>query len=113
MMRDQLAFLTGLERGCVEDQPQHARKALRLTLRAQPRSDGMFTTQPSGEKCGLEPLESRSCRGHEADWVPDLGFAGAHPTPKMRFEETLALTSALSPRRGGSTRSPREFSHLL
>src|SRR5947199_7843163 len=53
MMRDQLAFLTGLERGCVEDQPQHARKALRLTLRAQPRSDGMFTTQSTGEKCGL------------------------------------------------------------
>jgi len=44
-----------LERGCVEDQPQHARNALRLTLRAQPRSDGMFTTQPSGEKCGLKP----------------------------------------------------------
>jgi len=33
-----------LERGCVEDQPQHARNTLRLTLRAQPRSDGMLTT---------------------------------------------------------------------
>jgi len=42
-----------LERGCVEDQPQHARNVLRLTLRAQPRSDGMLTNQSSGEKCGL------------------------------------------------------------
>ena len=47
------AFLTGLERGCVEDQPQHARNVVRLTLRAQPRSDGMLTNQSSGEKCGL------------------------------------------------------------
>ena len=30
-------------RGCVEDQPQHARDTLRLTLRAQPRSDGVLT----------------------------------------------------------------------
>ena len=44
-------MLTGLERGCVEDQPQHARNALRLTLRAQPRS-----TQSSGEKCGLDKV---------------------------------------------------------
>jgi len=29
------AFLIGLERGCVEDQPQHARNVLRLALRAR------------------------------------------------------------------------------
>src|SRR5204863_8746711 len=32
------------------------------------------------------------------------------PTPKIRFEETLALTPALSPRRGGSIHSASEFS---
>ena len=42
-----------MERGCVEDQPQHPRNVLRLTLRAQPRSDRMLTNQSSGEKCGL------------------------------------------------------------
>src|SRR2546430_16189435 len=34
-------------------------------------------------------------------------------TPKMRLEETLALTPALSPRRGGSTQSARKFSGAL
>src|SRR5437773_2868476 len=34
-------------------------------------------------------------------------------TPKMRLEETLALTPALSPRRGGSTHRTREFSRPL
>src|SRR5437762_8218966 len=48
--RHQTLIYWVLERGCVEDQPQHAGNALRLTLCAQPRSDGMFTTQPSGEK---------------------------------------------------------------
>src|SRR5207247_5219123 len=37
--------LTGLDRGCVEDQPQHARDPLRLALRPQPRSAGAVTDQ--------------------------------------------------------------------
>src|SRR5206468_10524390 len=32
---------------------------------------------------------------------------------KVRLEETLALTPALSPRRGGSTHSSRKFSRIL
>src|SRR5437867_7953329 len=47
-----------------------------------------------------------------------LGLHPAHfwscdyPTPQMRLDETLALTPALSPRRGGSTHGSRDF-HAL
>src|SRR2546425_360982 len=49
-------------------------------------------------KCGVRSAE----RGIEPE----------PPTPKMGLEETLALTPALSPRRGGSTHSFRNF-HAL
>src|SRR5437667_7686859 len=49
--------------------------------------------------------------------VEDTGSASTSlsepTTPKMRLEETLALTPTLSPRRGGSTHRTREFSRPL
>src|SRR6266516_4347144 len=99
MTRDQLAFLTGLERGCVEDQPQHARHALRLTLRAQRRSDGMFTTQPSGEKCQIN-MHSKCSGGVSSKKRGGGAFRSQNPppTPKIGFEETLVPAPACAVR---------------
>src|SRR5207247_9425409 len=42
----------------------------------------------------------------------ECGIESEPLTPKMGLEETLALTPALSPRRGGSTHSSQNF-HAL
>src|SRR5207247_646075 len=50
-------------------------------------------------------------------WHPEARFLDFDGTrrlfspPKMRLEETLSLTPALSPRRGRSTHSSRDFLH--
>src|SRR5437762_4972441 len=53
----------------------------------------------------------RSRRGSEADGMGEC--KSPTPAPKMRLGETLALTPALSPRRGGSTHNLRDFSRPL
>src|SRR2546429_6167530 len=98
MMRDQLAFLTGLERGCVEDQPQHARSPLRLTLRAQPRSDGMLTTQPSGEKCTRISAQWRS--GRKLSGVPgEKCKLMPHSRPRARQAHLISRVLKSLPRK--------------
>ena len=47
---------------CRRPAAARSQRALRLTLCAQPRSDGMFTTQPSGEKCTRISAQWRSGR---------------------------------------------------
>ena len=80
-----------LERGCVEDQPQHAGNALRLTLCAQPRSDGMFTTQPSGEKFTRISAQWRS--GRKLCGVPGEKNASVHSPREAGYLMSRVLKS--------------------
>jgi len=88
-----------LERGCVEDQPQHARNVLRLTLRAQPRSDGMLTNQSSGEKCGSALLKKHRVECDERYFVGyaarDRRPGSIRPLAPLRLELSVAGTAAL------------------
>ncbi|HKI71987.1 MAG TPA: hypothetical protein VKA81_06405, partial [Verrucomicrobiae bacterium] len=81
------------------------------TPKAKLADDGkiQFALKPGA--CYCLALAGSSRRSEEADL--DSTGASPPPTPKMGLEETLALTTALSPRRGGSTHSFPEFSRPL
>src|SRR5437667_7667585 len=65
---------------------------------------------------GLQPPALRSQGGNRAGRAVanvKQTEAMSGSAQKVRLEETLALTPALSPRRGGSTHRARKFSHPL
>src|SRR6266581_7992730 len=70
-----------------------------------------------GQPCPRELQLMQRMAGNVAADVRRLTFhlrtASEAPTLKMRLEEKLALTPALSPRRGGSMHRAREFSCFL